>query len=190
MGSRSITGVCVSLPRVRVAATLAAAVVMLTTGGCFDAMLESTSSTTTAKPTTTTLVPRGILSRIDQILPGQCFDPVPDREQRPYAVLAIPCEQPHRNEVYDRIAFRGENGKPAPRGALFPGEAAVRTMAEDGCFTRFETWMGVPWTESDFDIETWFPSASSWAAGDRSITCTVMEYRGRPTTGSVRGSKK
>ncbi len=159
--------------------------------GCFDANLGSSSTTTTsAARTTTTLVPRGLLSRLDQVLPGQCFDPLPDRDQRPYAVLAIPCEQPHRNEIFDRISYRAEDSKPAPRGAPYPGETAVRTMAEQACYSRFETWMGIAWTSSDFDIETWYPSATSWAAGDRSITCTAMEFRGRPTTGSARGSKR
>ncbi|MCC6225471.1 MAG: septum formation family protein [Microthrixaceae bacterium] len=174
-------------------ARLAPATLLLTAtavgiSGCFATSFETDPTTTTAKPTTTTLVPRGLLSRIDQILPGQCFDPLPSSDQRPFAVLAIPCEEPHRNEIFDRISYRAEDGKPAPRGALFPGEAVVRTMAEQACYSRFQTWMGIAWTESDFDIETWFPSAASWAGGDRTITCTAMEFRGRPTEGSVRGT--
>lgn len=174
-----------------VAVALAAtAAVSIVAAGCFDGSLTADPTTTTATPTTTTLVPPGILSRLDQVLPGQCFDPLPDRDQRPFAVLAIPCEKPHRNEIFDRISYRGDNGKPAPRGAAYPGETAVRTMAEQACYSRFETWMGIPWTASDFDIETWYPSSTSWDGGDRSITCTVMEFRGRPTKGSVRGSKR
>jgi len=174
----------------RIIHAVAALATSVLTAGCFSGNLTATPTTSTAAPTTTTLVPRGILSRLDQVLPGQCFDPLPDRDQRPYAVLAIPCEQPHRNEIFDRITYRGDSGRPASRGAPYPGETAVRIMAEQACYSRFETWMGLPWTASDFDIETWYPSATSWTAGDRSITCTAMEFRGRPTKGSVRGAKR
>ena len=172
---------------------LAALVALLALGatGCFDGALRGDDdATTTTRSTTTTLVPRGLLSRLDQVLPGQCFDPLPDRAQRPYGVLAIPCEEPHRNEIFDRFPFRTAEGKAAGASVPYPGETAVRTMAEAGCFERFEAWMGVPWTESDYDIESFLPSVESWPKADRTITCTVVEFRGRPTTGSVRGTGK
>lgn len=168
---------------------LVALLAALVGAGCIDGALDSgATTTTTSRATTTTLVPRGILSRLDQVLPGQCFDQLPDPAQRPFAVLALPCEQPHRNEIFGRFPYRLEGGKAAGASVPYPGEGTLRTQAEARCFEQFEPWMGVPWTESDYDIESFYPSADSWPKGDRTITCTVVEFQGKRTTGSVHGA--
>ena len=82
-----------------------------------------------------------------------------------------------------------ERAKAAGASVPYPGETAVRTFAEEQCYAQFEPWMGVPWTESDYDIESFYPSSQSWPKGDRTITCTVVEFQGKRTTGSVRGAK-
>jgi hypothetical protein len=167
-------------------ALLLVATVGVACGGSGDAG----HGATTTVATTTTLVPPGLLSPIDQVLPGQCFDQLPDPAQRPFAVLAIPCERRHHYEIFHRFTYRDGEGRAVPRGYPYPGETTVRTAAEAGCFDQFAGWMGTDWTRSDYDIQSWWPSADSWARHDRTITCAAFRFDGTPTTGSVRGSRR
>jgi hypothetical protein len=149
---------------------------------------RTAGGTTTTAATTTTLVPPGLLAPIDQVLPGQCFDQLPDQGQRPFAVLAIPCERRHHFEIFHRFTYRDGNGRAVPKGYAYPGETTVRTAAEQGCFAEFAGWIGTSWTRSDYDIESWWPTADSWTKHDRTITCAAYRFDGKPTTGSVRGT--
>lgn len=145
----------------------------------------TSSSTTTSRPARPAA---GTPSPVDQVLPGQCFNEVPDPTQRPFAVLVVGCEELHGFEVYDRFNLTDERGRPYPLSAGYPGETPVRTAAEAGCYERFEPWMGVPWTTSAFDIQTFWPSASSWRRGDRVVTCAAFPFDGTPTVGTARGA--
>jgi len=172
--------------------SLAAALLLAGCGGD-DGGGPGASGGSTSVVTTTTLVPPGLVAPIDQVLPGQCFDQLPDEAQRPYAVLAIPCEESHHFEIFQRLPYRDGNGKAVPRGYPYPGETAVRTSAEDeetGCYAAFAGWMGIDWTKSDYDIQSWWPSADSWAKHDRVITCAVFRFDGDATKGSVRGTEQ
>jgi hypothetical protein len=177
-----------STPALRVL-VVAAALVAPSCGAGSSGSGGAGSTSTTAAPTTT-LVPPGILTPIDQVLPGQCFDQLPDEAQRPFAVLAIPCEQPHHFEIFDRFDYRDPSGKAVPHWRSYPGTTTVRKAAEQGCFERFEPWMGIDWTRSDFDIQSWWPSAASWTKADRTVTCAVFRFTGAATRGSVRGAKE
>jgi hypothetical protein len=127
---------------------------------------------------------------VDEVLPGQCFNQLPDPAQRPYAVLEIGCEVPHTYQVFDRFTYRDSAGKPATSKVTYPGEAPVRQGAEQECFAAFKPWMGIAWTKSNYDIATWWPTADSWTNDDRSITCAVFKFTGKNTMGSVADAKK
>lgn len=178
------------LPARRVVVTLGALVGMLALPACGR---SSDSEGAAPSTTTTARVPRpnpGTPSPVDQVLPGQCFNEVSDPTQRRFAVLVIGCEEPHMFEVYDRFDLRDERDRPYPASASYPGETPVRTAAEQGCYDRFESWMGIPWTASAFDIQTYWPSATSWRRGDRVVTCTAYRFDGTPTTGTARGAEE
>ena len=151
---------------------------------------EGAATTTTAKATTTTLIPPGSPTPVDDVLPGQCFNQLPDTAQRPYAVLALGCEMAHTYQVFDRFSYRDANGKAAASWVEYPGDAAVRGSAEQTCYDNFRGWMGIPWTKSNYDIATWWPTAASWAKTDRTITCAVFRFNNKPTVGSVVHAKK
>jgi hypothetical protein len=147
------------------------------------------TSTTTAV-TTTTLIPPGSPTPVDDVLPGQCFNQLPDPAQRPFAVLEIGCEAAHTYQVFDRFTYHDSTGRPASSRVVYPGEAVVRAGAEQECYDNFKPWMGIAWTKSTYDIATWWPTVTSWAKSDRSITCAVFKFTGRSTVGSVANAKK
>ena len=66
---------------------------------------------------------------------------------------------------------------------------AVSNDAEARCFEVFPEFMGVTWEQSDYDIQTWWPSEQSWVTKrDRTVLCAVYKVTGGRTKGSVRGS--
>ena len=103
-------------------------------------------------------------------------------------VLCIPCEAPHDNEVFYGTLYQGED---AGQGEPYPGAVEVKDHAEGNCIDAFEPFVGVPWTESDFDAVAFYPSQEDWeVAGNRDITCYLNSFYGEKLTGSMEGAAK
>ena len=145
---------------------------------------EPTATTTTVAPTTTN--PAGVVTSIDKVDVGACLDNVPQVEQRSVAVIVVPCEDPHSFEVYDQQEYFSEEST-AP-GVDFPGDTVVSNVAETQCITEFEEFIGVQWEASEYDVQVWWPSETSWIDDDdRLVTCAVYRLNGEPSKGSARG---
>jgi len=189
-------------------------------GGKSSANTGGSSTTTASKaggddgatPTTTSMV--GKVTRVDAVLPGMCFNLLPDAAQKVIAVLLIGCEDPHTHEAFATFKTRvpgvqvqttaaptttgsdsSTTGRATPTtrppaATGYPGETRIRDDAEAQCVGAFEEWMGIPWTSSEFDVQSWWPSAASWARGDRSILCAAYRVTGGATKGSARGTKQ
>jgi len=149
----------------------------------------TTSSTTTTEATTTTAAgpPAGATEAgLRGLEVGTCFvlpeDDDPEAQDR--AVWVIDCANPHTHEVYDVVDYDG----PVLKGGGYAGVDAVQDWAEQACFGRFEAFVGIPWTRSTLEIETWWPSEESWGRGDRTVICTVFPETGGSATGSRRGT--
>ena len=158
-------------------------------GACSDGSAEQAGPETTTTPAPVT-IPPGTATQFTSLLPGQCFDQVPDQAQRRFAVMVIGCEDPHYYELYDSLNYTDDDGDRAHGGISYPGETDVRTRAEAQCFEAFESWMGVPWTASEYDIRVYWPSERSWGNLDRTILCAVYRFDGDKTEGSVRGTQQ
>jgi hypothetical protein len=93
---------------------------------------------------------------------GECTADLP--EGRISDLQVIPCDQPHRNEVYANLDL------PAGR---YPGDDAMDTKAEQMCSDKLEAILGgtdLPGTAEIFYLA---PRRSTWAVGDRTITCML-----------------
>lgn len=173
----------------RVLACAVAAVLAGCTVAACSSDRGSSGRTTTSASTTTTAAagpPAGATAEgLRSLDPGQCFDlPKDDPEAEDRAVWVVDCAQPHTHEVFDVIPYAG----PVLKGGGYAGTAAVQDWAEQACFERFEPFVGVPWTRSDLEIESWWPSEESWGRSDRSVICTVFPQNGGRTTGTQRGA--
>lgn len=158
--------------------------------GCSSSDDDRSAPTTTADDgatTTTALV--GALTPTEAVIAGQCLDPLPDPKQQTYAVLVVPCEDAHTYEVFAQAKL--ESDADSRPGAPYPGGLAVANAAEAQCLTAFEPFMGIKWEESDYDIQTWWPSEQSWTTKrDRTVLCAVYRVTGGRTKGSARASKQ
>lgn len=175
--------------RSTVAAALAVGLaVLLAAAGCSSDKGASGATTTTERRTTTTVggPPAGATEQgLRQLQVGQCFDlPKNDPEADDRAVWVLQCSDPHTHEVYDVVHYDG----PVLKGGGYAGTAAVQDWAEQACFGRFEAFVGIPWTRSSLEIETWWPSEESWGRNDRSVICTVFPETGGAASGTERGT--
>lgn len=154
----------------------------------------STATTTTAPRSTTTAVttttsPFGVLTPYDAIKVGDCFDQLPVPQQQPYAALVIPCAEMHLYEVFS-LATYADPEVPA-KGSTYPGDLVVANRADQQCLSGFETFIGIEWPASDYELQSWWPTQESWTAkNDRHIVCAVSKFDGSRTRGSAKGSKK
>lgn len=169
---------------VLVAALLASAALAL--GACGSGSSSTSSSTTSERETTTTTdpdaPPEGAVAKgLNSLQVGQCFLPVTGNDAaEDRAVWVVECSDPHLFELYARLRYTG----PGAASGGFPGSTTVQNWAEQKCFDEFEGFVGVPWTRSDLEIQTWWPSLQSWGKPDRTVLCAVTPADGGLTTGS------
>jgi len=158
--------------------------------GCGGDGPEGEGTTTTAPVTSAppTTIPDAEKVAVGwaELSAGDCFDVVDDPDAADLAAWRVDCAAPHRYEVYDVVELDIE----VPVGGGYPGGEAIRGRAEELCVERFEAFVGVRWTVSELDLEAWWPSENSWARGDSSVICAVMELSGEPMTGTQRGAAR
>ncbi len=92
----------------------------------------------------------------------------------------VPCSKPHDSEAYKSIRMTD---------GAFPGEAAVKTQADQGCAAAFPGFVGISYDDSKLKISYYYPTSDSWANGDREILCTIYDD-GVKTTGSLKGAAR
>jgi hypothetical protein len=110
---------------------------------------------------------------------GDCFEDPEDGATQVATVLAVPCGEPHDNEIY--FAFDLRDGD-------YPGVNAIDVEAEERCFAEFESFVAVAYFESDLNFFPMTPTPDSWEAGDRTVYCTLFALDLSKLTGSMRGS--
>lgn len=157
--------------------------------GCSGGGRTAKATTTTAEVTTTTFaMPAGATAEgLRSIEAGQCFElPKDDPAAQDRAVWVLACTDPHTHEAYAVLTYDGT----AAKGGAYPGTTVVQDWAEQSCYAAFAEFVGVEWTASSFDIQTWWPSAESWGQKDRKVICSAYKSSGGRSTGSARGTKQ
>lgn len=94
-------------------------------------------------------------------------------------VAAVPCADPHDNEVYYAEDL------PDPE---FPGADAVIDAADTICYDAFAGFVGLDYESSRYGYYALYPTEQSWATGDREVLCLVYDYSGGQLTGSAAGT--
>lgn len=171
------------------AAVLVAAAVAVVGCGSGSGSVEPTSTSTTSTLATTTTAPGPAPGAqpvgFAELGVGDCFDDFEDPQIDDLAVARVLCALPHRFEVYDVVEVPAELGTEG-----YPGTAVVQDWAEQACFDRFEAFVGVRWTLSELDIQTWWPTQESWERGDDQVVCAVRSDDGERLTGTQRGTRR
>ena len=90
-------------------------------------------------------------------------------------VPQVPCTEPHDSELYAILGLEG---------SVFPGEERIISEGQERCASAFGDFVGIPFANSTLEFRFYYPSASSWSQGDRSIYCVAFDP-GLQTTGSL-----
>ena len=114
---------------------------------------------------------------VDELTVGDCL-PKGYPNGRTETVRVAPCSQPHLEEVYVKF-----NLAPGP----YPGDKRVDRRAGNGCFKRFEQFVGISFDSSELDMYYLTPVRDFWRE-DRSVVCTVAVTS--PITGTLKGSRR
>ena len=96
----------------------------------------------------------------------------------------MPCDEPHRQEVFAIPEY------PAEDGEAYPGEAEIQTYADAACLEKFEEYTGEDYLNSNLFFTYLHPSVDSWNDDDRTIVCVIVTPGGveATSTGSVRAT--
>jgi hypothetical protein len=109
---------------------------------------------------------------------GDCFDDEGGAEEV-MDVPAVPCAEPHDNEVYYEFSLAGDE---------FPGEDAIRAEAEAECTPAFEEFVGMAYADSALDWFPFYPTEGSWnEMGDRVVQCAIYDGSLAKVQGSLAG---
>jgi len=104
--------------------------------------------------------------------PGQCVN----AGSNSLSFTVVSCASPHDAEVFARFSL------PA---AAWPGSAAVRQEAGDGCAGRLNGYLNPQLASIGLTQEYVYPNRAAWEARQRTVVCEVSSGNGR-LTGSVR----
>ncbi|MFD6417115.1 DUF4190 domain-containing protein [Streptomyces sp. NPDC060194] len=114
---------------------------------------------------------------------GDCYDPVGRQDDEEVSeVVKRSCAQPHAGEVFAVFPVEGFDS--------YPGDEKLDAIGADTCWERqtaftMDTW-AVP---AGVEMYYFVPLEESWRLGDRSVTCAMVDERGR-RKGSVRADEQ
>jgi len=95
-------------------------------------------------------------------------------------VPRVSCEAPHDSELFAILGVEG---------STFPGERELVSQGQDRCARAFGDFIGIPFANSTLDFRFYYPTASSWAQGDRTIYCLAFDP-GLTVSGSLLNAKR
>jgi hypothetical protein len=96
---------------------------------------------------------------------------------------ATDCATPHQGELYHHGMIGGDLSLP------YPGDAIVNADASLQCHNAFGPYVGLDYESSRLGYLYFYPSAESWATGDRGVECVLYAGDGEELLhGSLAGT--
>jgi hypothetical protein len=118
---------------------------------------------------------------ITELRAGDCFDLQDRQEQVIEEVDAKVCSEPHQFEMM----FVGN----MPDGG-FPADDVMTDYTLANCLPAFETYVGVPYEESRYDLFQFAPTEDGWNNGDHAMQCALFDTVDDELTMSLRGANR
>jgi tetratricopeptide (TPR) repeat protein len=99
----------------------------------------------------------------------------------PTRVQAVPCTQKHIAEVY-----YASNWWTAKQDN--PGDKALIEQGLSQCLTAFFSYVGVLFSESEFNLRYVLPDGETWGSGDRRLVCIAYKPGAATLNATIKGS--
>ena len=131
--------------------------------------------------TTTPPSASGRTTAVADLRVGDCFNDESPTGSDVDSVEVVDCDAPHQYEAYNNYDIPGSD---------LPEREAMGREVRNGCYSSFTTYVGIPYENSTYRINSFNPTAGSWARGDRTIICTIKSGDGSPVTGSLKGAAR
>jgi hypothetical protein len=112
-----------------------------------------------------------------EVAVGDCFNDDSGSSEEISDVPAVPCAEPHDNEIYHLFDLTGDE---------FPVD--VDQLADTGCYEQFATFVGLDYESSALDYFPIMPTADTWSMGDREVICSIFDTV--QTTGTLAGAAR
>lgn len=97
-------------------------------------------------------------------------------------VRVVDCTAPHDSEIFARTEAHDD---------AFPGDDELEARLVEFCRgDAFTDFVGIPFAESRYSTRGYYPTAESWANGDRELLCTIVDESGAQLTGSLAGVRE
>jgi hypothetical protein len=122
---------------------------------------------------------------VQNLREGDCFDDealLGASEDTTNAVTAqvMPCAEEHHFEIFHVFELSGDS---------YPGDATVSRLANDGCFSAFDAFVGKPPERSTLQVYFYVPQKRTWSIlGDRTVQCAIASPEGL-VTGTLENSR-
>ena len=150
-------------------------------------ILGAACTTNVARSDDGVIEERGRLSVFDMRV-GDCFDDPSNLDDGGVvldSVQAVPCSEPHDNEVYAVFDV------PGPSGASYPGDEEIYFDSVGRCVDRFAGYVGIDYDQSLLVVDPITPTKDSWERdGDREIVCFLYDINLAKLEGSMQGSRQ
>jgi len=95
-------------------------------------------------------------------------------------VPSVSCQEPHDSELYALISVADVS---------YPVADQLIEQGQGSCQSEFGDFVGIDFRSSLLDFYFYYPTPSSWAAGDRLIYCMVFDP-GMQVKGTLEGAKR
>jgi hypothetical protein len=106
-------------------------------------------------------------------------------------IVTAPCEEPHDGEAFAQLELEPADVlRFLPPTDDEPTDRALHRAAQSRCLPLFRDYVGSDFASSRLAISTLRPEPETWAAGDRSVVCSLYAVGLEPLVGSVRGSRR
>ena len=117
---------------------------------------------------------------VDELRDGDCFNTSDEEEISD--VDGVPCTEAHEFEVFALSNYEGDG--------TYPPDSELDAIFAQVCEPGFETYVGVPYAESEIWGTMISPSEESWSSGDRSFICVLFEQDDPELTESLAGANR
>ncbi|MEL5990096.1 septum formation family protein [Microbacterium phosphatis] len=121
-----------------------------------------------------------------QLQVGDCLNLGDEGELSEASV--VPCDEPHTQEIFHEFELTGDE---------WPGDDALNTDADEGCYSAFAEFVGVPYEESVLNYFFLAPTEAGWtdsSVADRLVQCLIYEADDNdeavPVTGTLKGAAR
>ncbi|GAA1790958.1 septum formation family protein [Agromyces lapidis] len=167
-----------ALTRIAVAVTAIAVAVPLTGCSIVRDVLGAPAPQPERDETTQEIVEEGDAD-IFAIRVGDCLNEA--TAETVSEVPVVPCDTAHDEEVFYDFTLTGTE---------YPGDDAVQTQADEGCYAQFGEFVGLAYEESTLEFYAYRPTEEGWTQlDDRVVSCMIYDPAGQ-TTGTLEGAAR